>query len=284
MTLTNPVLVPHAPPAPLRYTKPGRGPRSGSVRRGVGQYAPDIHDVILPEEYGGSGISWSGAATSYGTGVATAAASGQNVGQAAVLGGVATAGQIMSGLTAAAWAVPLIGAAVAGVTFWLSSIFRRNAQKKAATQIVDQIEPKLKENLDAYFSGPRTRESQAQALHNFDAAWEAMRQACANSQLRDAGRRCISDRDRGACVWKARCSRRIDGVCADYDLDPAGECWNWFVGYRDPIEKDPMPAMLAQGRSALPGVADSLASGGSSLLLLAGAGLILYSLLSAKGD
>lgn len=214
-----------------------------------------------------------GIASSAGAQIVQAAAGGQDIGQAAAMTGVVTAGQIASGMATAAWAIPVIGAAVAGVTLWLSSIFRRNAQKEAATEIVNQIEPKLKENLNGYFSGPRTLASQAQALHNFDAAWEAMKQALMNSQLGSAGQRGISDRQQGACTWKASCSRVIDGICVDYKLDPNGECWNWFVGYRDPIAKDPLPAMRAQQQQSSSVV--GAATGGSSFLLLGGIGLLI---------
>lgn len=231
--------------------------------------------LLDPASPGYQTISWTEqgaiAASSVGTNVMQAAASGQDIGQTAAIAGVATAGQIAAGISTAAWAVPVIGAAVAGVTLWLASIFKRNAQKEAATQIVDQIEPKLQENLRAYFSGPRTRASQLQALHNFDAAWEAMKQACQNSQLGDAGKRCISDRQQGACHWKTKCIQWVDGVCVDYQLDPAGECWNWFVGYRDPIEKDPAPGRGGVGTAS----AGAIRTANSGLfLLLAGAGLI----------
>lgn len=237
-------------------------------------------DLLDPASSGYHSISWAQYATSAASGagaqIAQAAASGQDLGQAAALTGVATAGQIAAGMTTAAWAIPVIGAAVAGVTFWLASIFRRGAQKEAASQIVDQIEPKLQENLAAYFSGPRTRASQAQALHNFDAAWEAMQQALRNSRLGSAGERGILDRQQGACAWKASCTRKIDGICVDYELDPNGECWNWFVGYRDPIAKDPKPEQQQQQRQEVAASGGFLGFGGgnSALLLLAGAGLL----------
>lgn len=225
-------------------------------------------------------------ASSAGSQIAQAAASGQDVGQAAAIAGVATAGQIAAGMTTAAWAVPVIGAAVAGVTLWLASIFRRNAQKEQATRIVNEIEPKLKENLEAYFNGPRTRASQLQALSNFDAAWNAMVQACRNSQLGSAGERCISDRQQGACAWKASCSRQIDGVCVDYRLDPNGECWNWFVGYRDPIAKDPVPNLggASAAREAAQDQTGQQQAQGSAFLLLAGTALIVAAVISSGGE
>lgn len=148
---------------------------------------------------------------------------------------VATAGSIAVSTaplwTTAAWAVPVIGAAVAAVTFGLSRIFRRGAQKRAATQIVDELEPLLKQNLEGYLSGPRTVESQRQALQNFDAAWQYLTSSrgCGNPDLGDAGRRCISERARGGR-------------------------WDWWAAYRDPIANDTArsasQAILAQAQSA----------------------------------
>lgn len=221
-----------------------------------------------------------GAISDFGAGMMRAAAEGAPLGQSAAIGGVATAGQIASGMTTAAWAVPVIGAAVAGVTFWLASMFRRNAQKKAATQVVEQIEPKLKENLQAYFSGPRTLASQQQALANFDAAWEAMVQACQNSRLGDAGKRCIGDRQQGACHYRAACQTRdpLTGVCIEYGPNGSGtECWNWFVGYRDPIANDPLPQRGGVPALNLQPVTEAFSGGSMGLLL--GAGLIAAGLL-----
>jgi hypothetical protein len=128
-----------------------------------------------------------------------------------VAGGIVTAAAAAS---TAAWAVPVIGAAVAGISLWLSSIFKRGAQKVAATKVVETLEPKLKENLDGYMSGPRTKTSQAVALANYDAGWAWLVQQCSNSELGNAGKACISDRS------------------------PGGR-WPWQQYYRDPIANDP---------------------------------------------
>src|SRR4051794_11381381 len=69
----------------------------------------------------------------------------------------ATSGAIAA--STAAVAVPIIGAVVLGVTLWLTSISKKNAQKTAATHIVDDIEPRLQQNLEGYINGPRTPES-----------------------------------------------------------------------------------------------------------------------------
>jgi hypothetical protein len=115
----------------------------------------------------------------------------------------------------AALTVPIIGAAIAGVTLlvgaWMNSIAKHNAEKTQATAIVNQAEPLLKQNLAAFQSlANPTRSEQAAALSNFDAIWSQVVSACSSSSLEDAGKRCISDRS-------------------------AGGRWNWAGYYRDPI-------------------------------------------------
>lgn len=134
-----------------------------------------------------------------------------------IAGGVLTAGgtgSIAAGLWGAA-AIPVIGAAVVGVTLALSLIFSRKGpqQKVATTHVVDAVEPELKKNLDAYFAGPRTRSSQAQALQNFDAGWQYVLENCGKAEMGEPGQRCISERG------------------------PGGR-FPWFAWYRDPIAND----------------------------------------------
>lgn len=131
-------------------------------------------------------------------------------------GTVATIGA-QSGWWLSAAAVPVIGAAVAGVTIGLQLIFNRKGpkQKVASTKIVDDLEPLLKNNVEAYMSGPRTRSSQAAAIQNFDDAWAYLisDQACGSQALGNPGKACISDRSKGGK-------------------------WDWFSYYRDPIAND----------------------------------------------
>lgn len=185
---------------------------------------------------------------------------GQQVtGAISVGGGIATAAGIAAH---AAW-VPVVGAAVAAVTLALGLFFARKGpqQKVISTQIVDQLESDpqfgMAANLAAYFDGPRTRASQAQALANFDAAWEWLRsaEACGNPELGNPGRACIQDRDRGGR-------------------------WDWFALYRDPIASDPQvrdDAVADAVSSILPGLDAQTASLISAYLLPAG--LILLGVL-----
>jgi hypothetical protein len=127
-------------------------------------------------------------------------------------GSVATA--ILPAVTHAAWAVPVVGTAVAGVAVALSLIFGRKGprQKEEASRIADDAEQQLQANVRAYLGGPRTAESQAAALANFDYAWSQL--VAIWQQLGEPGERAIRERGRdGRPAWGP----------------------NWFELYRDPI-------------------------------------------------
>ncbi len=111
-----------------------------------------------------------------------------------------------------------IGLAITGAIMGITTLIGRMklaAQRRiASTSIVNEIEPVMKQNLAAYLGSPRTISNQSQAAANFYALWDIVVESCGVSELGQAGRRCISDRQRGGM-------------------------WDWFVYYLDPIEKDP---------------------------------------------
>lgn len=152
----------------------------------------------------------SSAATSIATLIAAKAAAGAAAGAAAAGGSAAGAA------AGSAW-VPIIGPAIAGVTLALGLWLNRRGpkQKIASTNIVNELEPILAENVKAYQEGPRTKASQAAALKNFDDAWAWLTsaQACGSADLGNPGRACISDRQ-------------------------SGGKWDWFAYYRNPIAAD----------------------------------------------
>lgn len=131
-----------------------------------------------------------------------------------------------AGLIPAA-AVPFIGPAIAGAALLISYLVKQSGCGQTCIQTsswANQVGQALSDNLHAYLDQPvRTRSSQQVALANFDSAWARLKELCGDPQWGDAGKRCISDRQAGACVWKG----------AD------GQCWNWFSGFRDPIANDP---------------------------------------------
>jgi hypothetical protein len=153
-------------------------------------------------------------------------------------------------------AVPVIGAALVGATLLASYLIRNSGCGQTCivtSQWADQAEAMLKQNLAAYLAlpVPRPASAQAVALANFDAVWKTLQQQCGQSGTGDAGKRCISDRQAGACKWR----------------DSAGACFNWFSGYRDPIANDADvvdDSAVAQLSSAV----SSVLPGGSSASLV----------------
>jgi hypothetical protein len=178
-----------------------------------------------------------------------------------IAGGALTAVAASGGIwgMAPALAIPVIGTIVAGVTMGLVALFSRKGPKQrvATTEIVNKVEPLLKQNVEGYLAGPRTRSSQAQALANFEAGWQFVLDNCGIPEMGNPGQACINDRKAGACVWK----------------DAQGQCWNWWVGYHDPIANDANvvadPVVDAAGNliSSIGGVFGG-AGGGSGLLLI----------------
>lgn len=164
----------------------------------------------------------------------------------------------------------------------------------AATQIVNQVEPILAQNLSTYLAAPVHYASmQAAALNNFDTAWAAVLQACSNPALQSAGKNCIADRQQGGCHYHTSPGgwQQSGGVWTYRGAGASGSgstCWNWFVGYRDPIANDPtvvadpMPGAAAASSvlSAI-GISPSTTVFGVPLssLLLPAAGLAALALL-----
>src|SRR5690606_25802107 len=92
-----------------------------------------------------------------------------------------------------------IGLAVAGATVALVYLMgrKRPARKVATTEIVNEVEPILQQNLAGYLAGPRTYSSQEQAIQNFHAAWDFVVQHCGIPDMGEPGKWCVNDRKRG---------------------------------------------------------------------------------------
>lgn len=146
---------------------------------------------------------------------------------------------------------PIAGAAVAlagGITDLLAAagIGKGCGQTCiTATTYANQAEVLMKQNLAQYMAlpTPRTPAEQAAALANFDQLWSGLQYSCAGVPGA-AGTNCIADRQAGACHFK----------------DAQGNCWNWFTGYRDPIQND--PNVSAAGTAAA-GTTNLVSSAGS---------------------
>jgi hypothetical protein len=173
-------------------------------------------------------------------------------------------------------AVPIIGAAIAGVTLLVTDLIKNSGCGQTCIETsswANQAEPLLRQNIAAYFSiaAPRSQSQQNAALANFDATWAALVNLCGNPSTGNAGKRCISDRQSGACTWKATADSPWPGGPAQ------GVCWNWFNAYRDPIANDPN-VVADSASSVVSGAVSELSS--LPTWALAAAALVLVAVLS----
>lgn len=162
-----------------------------------------------------------------GSGVAIASATGSLAPIAAALGvSVPVLGAI-------------VGAAILGAGYAIQAIMNSGCGQTCivSTNFANQANAALQQNIAAYFALPipRPKSSQTAAVANFDMLWNWLQQPqqCGNPALGDAGKRCISDRQAGACTW-----HQAANTVPPWGTPPAGACWNWFNGYRDPIAND----------------------------------------------
>ena len=162
-----------------------------------------------------------------GSGVAIASATGSLAPIAAALGvSVPVLGAI-------------VGAAILGAGYAIEAIMNSGCGQTCivSTQFANEANAALQQNIEAYFALPipRPMSSQTAALANFDTLWNWLQQPqqCGNPALGDAGKRCITDRQSGACTWTQPASS-----VPPWGTPAAGACWNWFNGYRYPIAND----------------------------------------------
>lgn len=233
----------------------------------------------------------------------------QAAGVAAGAGGAALAVSAASTAAAAAGTtlslastvIPFVGPAIAAATIIIEAIMNSGCGQTCivATGFANQANAALQQNIEAYFQ-PRmvngtynpsitlTTESQAAALANFDQFWAWLQQQCSNTNLGDAGVRCITDRQAGACTWKQPASS-----VPPWGTPAAGACWNWFNGYRDPIANDTNVApgaTLAADNTAnttpaaasTGGASAETLSGNSNLILYGGLALLLFGMLGGN--
>jgi len=101
-------------------------------------------------------------------------------------------------------AIPVVGAAIAGVFLAVSLWLNRKGpkQKEATTRFVNDAEPILVQNLAAFMNGARTQADKDFALAVFDKVWGEVVAACSQASMGNPGEACIADRRAGACEWK----------------------------------------------------------------------------------
>jgi len=178
----------------------------------------------------------------------------------AVIGSIAASGGTILGIAASSL-IPVVGPIIAGLTMGIQALVANSGCGITCVETsswANQAAAQLQKILDAYFAlpSPRTQAQQAVALANFDTVWQQLQQLCGQPGTGNAGVRCISDRQAGACTWKQK-------YAPVYPGEPnIGECWNWFNGYRDPIANDPV---VPDTSASLSNVASSLSSDLSSL-------------------
>src|ERR1017187_7643001 len=231
-------------------------------------------------------------------GLGTAAQTAQTVqiggsvaasGAAAVLGSIAASGGSVMGLTGAALsaAVPIVGAALAAATLVVQYLVKNSGCGQTCIETsswANQAAAALQKVMDAYFAlpAPRTQTQQAVAVAAFNGIWAQLVAACGQPGTGNAGVRCISDRQAGACTWKQK-------YAPVYPGEPEiGACWNWFNGYLGPIQQDPVvPDPAPTVASVATSVSGSIASiftnadGSTSMLpLLLIGGLALWAVSS----
>lgn len=177
---------------------------------------------------------------------------GSNI--AAATGGAIMAASPLAGpsapLVAAVGGLVMVGAAIAGALHIGEGCGATCIQ---ATNVVNSAEPTFKMNVDYYEQG---KIDQTTALDNFNQMWTAIQQSC-GAIPGAAGQNCISDRAQGSCKWQDN-----------------GQCWNWWVGYHDPLLQ---PATTPYSGGSGSGVVSSLTS---SPALLVGAGLLVVAMMA----
>lgn len=220
----------------------------------------------------------------------------QSVAQIAASGATTT----ISTLVALGTITGPVGAAIAGVVAIateLVGIFKGCGQTCVeASDIANQVGAALTTNLQTYLAAPIHYASlQAAALNNFNTAWQAMVQGCGNPQLASAGQNCISERQQGACSYHTTPGGWQQGASGWTYVYPGANgsgstCWNYWVGFHDPIANDPtvVPDPPLQGATSFvsQGLTDIGINASSTLfgipvtyLALGAAGLVLLSFL-----
>lgn len=162
----------------------------------------------------------------------------------------------LSASTAALIAGPIIGGIAIALMAWLN---RKGPQQKVATtQIVNEAEPILEQNRDAFLAGPKTAADKEFAVAVFNKVWGEVVELCSDPQMGNPGKACIADRQRGGR-------------------------WDWASYYLDPIlEVEPVPTPTPTIASTL-GLSDlsNILPAGANMPVIIGVALIAVALISS---
>jgi hypothetical protein len=239
----------------------------GGIPCGLGDAVSASRNVQI-----GGSVAASGAVAALGTIAAHIGATGSILG---ITGATMTA------------AIPIVGAGLAAATMLVQYLVANSGCGQTCIETsswANQAAAALQKVLDGYFAlpAPRTQTQKALAVAAFNDIWAQLQAACGQPGTGNAGVRCISDRQQGACTWKQK-------YAPVYPGEPnIGECWNWFNGYLGPIQADsvvpdPTPT-LDSVASSVSGSIDEIfsgAAGGVNLLpLLILGGIALWAVKS----
>lgn len=186
----------------------------------------------------------------------------------AILSGLAKLGTI-SGAFGPAAPIAAVVVGLVEVGFAIAKLFGGCGDTCVeATAIANQLQVYWQQNLDKYMQAPVHYYSlQQAALNNFMTGVDAMRKACGDPALGDAGRRCISERlDPNACAIK----------------DDAGGCHNAWIDFYNPIKNDPNVVPDPVDSSSSGGLFSGTGGGGGfpMPLLLIGGGVLALTLMN----
>jgi hypothetical protein len=282
-----------------------------SPRAELSEFYPPPYNFLAPPRrpklHRGSGACpMPGCACKRGMGQTTSGLISQTAGAAGGIAGstagLLTAAGVIQGVPVAG---QIIGAALA-ITAVIASMFKGcGSSCILTTQEVNSVEPYMQQNLSQYLAAPVSAATQQEALANFNQLWQGVINYCNQPSMANAGKKCISDRQQGSCAYKTSPGgwQQNNGVWT-YEYPGANgsgsTCWNWFVGYHDPIANDPRvaaaaiavaPTAAATAGSSVGGSANAAAAPGFNLGSLApflvpaaliGGGLLLISILGGE--
>ena len=200
----------------------------------------------------------------------------QTAAAVAASGATATA-SILVALSVITGPVGLVIGAIAAIAPLIVKLFSGcGATCTQATTYANQVEPILNQNLQAYLSSPiRTVSMQAAAINNYNTAISSLTAACGQAALGQAGVNCIDERvNASSCQWKAQAGgwvQNSDGTCTytPWGANGSGSsCWNWVIGYLDPIQNDPcvQPDSVLTSNTSSAGTTDTSTSSLTNLL------------------
>lgn len=169
-------------------------------------------------------------------------------------------GFVTPAITAGAAGGPVgiaIAAAAVGIQIALQKLFSRKGpqQRIQATQIVNEAEVVLQQNVAEWNSSYKTKEEQAKHVAAFDYAWGEVVRLLSDPNLGNPGKVGIEERTRGGK-------------------------WDWFAAYRDPIANDSTKTYGDVWDQLMGGTGES---GGSNLALYAGIGLMVLGIIFMGG-